>query len=85
MRLGKKLEEGYVLTVEPGIYFIPQLIDKWAEDKIGKDFICFDKLASYRDFTGARIEDNVLVVKDGHEILGHPIPKSISEVEALRL
>lgn len=84
LRLGKDLKEGFVLTVEPGIYFIPQLIDKWANDKIGHDFICFDKLASYRNFTGVRIEDNVLVVPNGYQILGNPIPKTISEVESLR-
>lgn len=84
LRLGKSLKEGYVLTVEPGIYFIPQLIDKWANDKIGSDFICYDKLTAYRDFTGARVEDNVLVVKDGHEILGDPIPKTVLDVESLR-
>ena len=48
------------------------------------DFIAYDKLSAYRDFTGVRIEDNVLVIPDGHEILGNPIPKSISDVEALR-
>jgi Xaa-Pro aminopeptidase len=84
LRLGKKLEEGFVLTVEPGIYFIPQLIDKWGNDNICSDFIAYDKLPAYRDFTGVRIEDNVLVIPDGHEILGNPIPKSISDVEALR-
>lgn len=84
LRLGKKLEEGFVLTVEPGIYFIPQLIDKWASDKMYSDYICYDKLSAYRDFTGVRIEDNVLVVREGHEILGNPIPKLISEVEDLR-
>lgn len=84
LRLGKKLEEGFVLTVEPGIYFIPQLIDKWASDKMCSDYICYDKLSAYRDFTGVRIEDNVLVVREGHEILGNPIPKLISEVEDLR-
>ena len=84
LRLGRKLEEGFVLTVEPGIYFIPQLIDKWGNDNICSDFIAYDKLPAYRDFTGVRIEDNVLVIPDGHEILGNPIPKSISEVESLR-
>jgi Xaa-Pro aminopeptidase len=84
LRLGKKLEEGFVITVEPGIYFIPQLIDKWANDKISSDFICYDKLTAYRDFTGARVEDNVLVVNDGYEILGDPIPKTVSDVESLR-
>ncbi|MFN5787414.1 MAG: aminopeptidase P family protein [Bacteroidota bacterium] len=84
LRLGKKLEEGFVLTVEPGIYFIPQLMDKWGNDKMFSDFIAYDKLSAYRDFTGVRIEDNVLVIPDGHEILGNPIPKSISDVEALR-
>ena len=84
LRLGKKLEEGFVLTVEPGVYFIPQLMDKWGNDKMFSDFIAFDKLSAYRDFTGVRIEDNVLVIPEGHEILGNPIPKSISDVEALR-
>jgi Xaa-Pro aminopeptidase len=84
LRLGKKLEEGFVITVEPGIYFIPQLIDKWSNDKICSDFICYEKLPAYRDFTGVRIEDNVLVVSEGHEVLGNPIPKSIPDVEALR-
>lgn len=78
------MEEGFVLTVEPGIYFIPQLIDKWGNEKICSDFICYEKLPAYRDFTGVRIEDNVLVIPEGHEILGNPIPKSIQEVEALR-
>jgi hypothetical protein len=57
---------------------------KWSNDKICTDFICYEKLPAYRDFTGVRIEDNVLVVPEGHKILGNPIPKSISEVEALR-
>ncbi|MFN5089317.1 MAG: aminopeptidase P family protein, partial [Bacteroidota bacterium] len=58
--------------------------DKWGNDKMFSDFIAYDKLSAYRDFTGVRIEDNVLVIPDGHEILGNPIPKSISDVEALR-
>jgi Xaa-Pro aminopeptidase len=84
LRLGKELKEGYVLTVEPGIYFIPQLIDKWENDKYCADFICYDTLRGYRDFTGIRIEDNVLVKEDGSKILGDPIPKTIMELESLR-
>ncbi len=84
LRLGKELKEGYVLTVEPGIYFIPQLIDKWKNDKYCTDFICYDKLSGYRDFTGVRIEDNVLVESSGSCILGDPIPKTMLEVESLR-
>ena len=83
LRLAKAIEPGFVITVEPGIYFIPQLIDQWrAEDKCGR-FINYDKVERYRDFHGIRIEDNIVVTADGCRVLGRPIPKTIEEVEAM--
>ncbi len=84
LRLGKELEEGNVLTVEPGIYFIPELIDQWQAENKFTDFLNYDKINTYRDFGGIRIEDNCLVTKDGHQVLGPRIPKTIEEVEAER-
>ncbi|MBV2245765.1 MAG: aminopeptidase P family protein [Lentimicrobium sp.] len=83
LRLGRKLQAGFVLTVEPGIYFIPALIDQWkAEGKL-TDFINYDKLESYKDFGGIRIEDDVLVTETGHRVLGRPIPKTVAEIEQI--
>jgi Xaa-Pro aminopeptidase len=84
LRLGKRLQAGYVLTVEPGLYFIPALIDRWQADGRHEAFIRYDRLADYRDFGGIRIEDNVLITTDGYRVLGRPIAKTIPEVEALR-
>jgi Xaa-Pro aminopeptidase len=81
LRLAKELRPNYVLTVEPGIYFIPALIDKWKKEKKGLSFIAYDKLEAYRDFGGIRIEDNILVTKDGSRVLGRPIPKKAAKVE----
>lgn len=83
LRLGKKLKPGFVLTVEPGCYFIPALIDQWKAENKHAEFINYDVLESYRDFGGIRIEDDVLVTENGHRVLGKPIPKTIDEVEAL--
>lgn len=84
LRLGRALEPGFVLTVEPGIYFIPQLIDQWRRKKLFTEFINYEAVAKYRHFGGIRIEDNVLITEKGHRILGDPIPKTVAEVEALR-
>jgi len=81
LRLARKLEPGFVLTVEPGIYFIPELINKWQKEKINSRFINFNTVNKYRKFGGIRIEDDVLVTKSGHRVLGKPIPKTIKEVE----
>ena len=81
LRMARKLDTGFVITVEPGIYFIPELIDQWQADGKHIEFINYDKLAPYRNFTGIRIEDNVLVTDSGQQILGTPIPKLRSEIE----
>jgi len=83
LRLAKKLQPGYVLTIEPGIYFIPALIDQWQSSKMFAEFINYDKVEEYRDFGGIRIEDNVLVTDKGHRVLGKPIPKTIKEIEEM--
>ena len=83
LRLGKELKTGFVLTVEPGIYFIPDLIDKFRKEGKFADFVNYDKVETYKDFGGIRIEDDVLVTEDGFRVLGKPIPKTIEEVEAV--
>ena len=84
LRLGKELEAGFVITVEPGLYFIPELIDQWQGENKFIEFLNYDKINAYRDFGGIRIEDNILITKDGHRILGPAIPKTIAEVEVVR-
>jgi Xaa-Pro aminopeptidase len=81
LRLSRPLEAGYVLTVEPGIYFIPALMDRWHGEGLHKEFIIYDKLSAFRHFGGIRIEDDVLVTQAGTRVLGSPIPKEIHEVE----
>ena len=85
LRLGRPLEAGFVLTVEPGIYFIPELIAQWRAEGKHTAFIDYEKVETYLDFSGIRIEDNVLVTENGYRVLGPPIPKTIEEVEALRV
>ena len=83
LRLGRKLEPGFVLTVEPGIYFIPALIDLWKAEGKFTDFINYDKVESYKDFGGIRIEDDILVTGTGYKVLGKPIPKTVAEIEQI--
>lgn len=84
LRLGKPLEAGYVLTVEPGIYFIPQLIDQWEAVKKLSEFIDYEKLQTYRDFGGIRIEDNYLITDRGYRRLGDGLISTADEIEAYR-
>jgi Xaa-Pro aminopeptidase len=81
LRLSRPLESGYILTVEPGIYFIPALIDRWQGEGRHKEFIHYEKVDGFRSFGGIRIEDNVLVTSTGTRVLGPEIPKTIPEVE----
>ncbi|MCK4662961.1 MAG: aminopeptidase P family protein [Bacteroidales bacterium] len=81
LRLGRKLQKGFVFTIEPGCYFIPALIDQWRSEKKFMDFINYDKAESYKDFGGIRIEDDILVTKSGFKVLGKPIPKTVKEIE----
>ena len=81
LRLARELQPGFVLTVEPGIYFIPALINKWMMEKKFREFINYQKVHEYLKFGGIRIEDNVLVTAGGGRVLGKPIPKQIGELE----
>ena len=81
LRLARELQPGFVLTVEPGIYFIPELVEQWESQGKFREFINYPKIAAYRNFTGIRIEDNVVVTESGNRLIGPPIPKSRAEVE----
>jgi len=81
LRLARELEPGFVITVEPGIYFIPELIDRWKEEDRFAEFINYDKVEKYRNFGGIRIEDDVLITESGHRVLGKPIAKEVDEVQ----
>ena len=83
LRLARTLEPGYVMTNEPGIYFIPALIDLWQKENKLAEFINYDKVENYRDFGGVRIEDDILVTDTGHRVLGKSIPKTVGEIEGM--
>ena len=83
LRMGRRLQEGFVVTDEPGIYFIPHLIDLWRKEGHCKEFLNFDMLEQYKDFGGIRIEDDLLITKDGCRFLGQKrIPYHPAELEA---
>jgi len=81
LRLARALEAGFVLTVEPGIYFIDQLIDRFKAEGRFASFIDYQKIQAYRGMGGIRIEDDVLVTPEGCRVLGPPIPKHIDDIE----
>lgn len=82
LRLGRKLEPGFVITVEPGVYFIPALMDRWIAEKKHADFIDYEQAITYRDFGGIRIEDDILITETGSRVLGPGIPKTVDEIES---
>ena len=81
LRMAKELRPGHVMTVEPGLYFIPALVEKWRKEKKFREFIAYDEVEKFLDFGGARIEDNVLITEKGHKVLGPPIPKTVADIE----
>lgn len=84
LRLGKELQTGYVLTVEPGLYFIPELIDRWKTENKLAQFIDYGKVEAFRNFGGIRVEDNVLITANDHRILGKPLAKTVADIEEIR-
>lgn len=84
LRLGRELQKGFVLTVEPGIYFIPELIREWKKNGNNKEFLNYDRLADFLDFGGIRIEDDYAITESGYQLLGDPLPRTVSEIEEIR-
>lgn len=83
LRMGRRLEEGFVITDEPGCYFIPALIDKWRAEHLHTDFLQFDAIDRFKDFGGIRLEDDILITADGSRFTGEKrIPITIEEVES---
>lgn len=81
LRLGRKLEEGIVLTIEPGIYIIPALIDLWKADKKFAEFINYSELEKFRSFGGIRVEEDFVITDTGSKLIGDEIPKTVEDVE----
>ena len=82
LRMARKLVPGNVVTDEPGIYFIPDLIEKWKAEGTGKGYINFDKIKDYYNFGGIRLEDDVLVTESGARRLGWTrLPIAPADVE----
>ena len=84
LRLGRRLQPGFVITDEPGCYFIPALIDQWKAEGLHTDFINYKAVENYKDFGGIRIEDDILVTETGNLVLGKGVAKTVKDIEALR-
>lgn len=83
LRFALPYKPGHVFTIEPGCYFIPELIDQWKSEGKLKEYINYDKVVTYKGFGGIRIEDNLLITEEGNRLLGKPIPKTVSEIESV--
>ena len=84
LRLARALEPGFTLTVEPGVYIIPELIDLWRSEKRFEAFINYQALEGFKDFSGIRIEEDYVITETGSRLLGKKLPKTVREVEAMR-
>ncbi len=84
LRLGKELEIGYVLTVEPGLYFIPELIEQWKAENKFAEFINYDKVEEFKNFGGIRVEDDYVITENASRKLGKDLAISIDEIEEIR-
>jgi len=83
LRFALPYQTGHVFTVEPGCYFIPELISQWKSEGKYRDFINYEKIDKYMSIGGVRIEDDILITDKGHKVLGKPIPKTVKEIEAI--
>jgi len=84
LRLARPMKPGFVATIEPGVYFIPELIDMWKNENKCADFINFKEVEKIKTFSGIRNEEDILITENGYRVLGKRKPKTINEVEALR-
>ena len=84
LRLGKELQAGYVLTIEPGLYFIPELIEQWKAEKHLSSFINYDEVEKFKSFGGIRVEDDFVITEEGSAILGKPLAISVDDIEQIR-
>jgi Xaa-Pro aminopeptidase len=83
LRLGRRLEKGFVLTVEPGIYVIPALIDMWKAERKHEQFINYKELEKFRNFGGIRVEEDFVIEENGARRLGKAVPKTVEAIENL--